>query len=50
MFLWIQNTTLKGFDEDSMERFPIDGPGGEIVTEAHASGDMKAVKLFTNRG
>ncbi|KAF2451988.1 hypothetical protein P171DRAFT_376537, partial [Karstenula rhodostoma CBS 690.94] len=47
---WIQNTTLKSFDENSTEHFLIDGPGGEIVTAVHASSDMKAVKLFTDRG
>ncbi|KAJ4351210.1 uncharacterized protein N0V89_006549 [Didymosphaeria variabile] len=50
LVVWIQGTTLKSFDEKSMEHFLIDGPGGEIVTEVHASGDMKAIKLFTNRG
>ncbi|KAL1592714.1 hypothetical protein SLS60_011130 [Paraconiothyrium brasiliense] len=47
---WIQNTELKSFDEDSMEHFYMDGPRGEIITEVHASDDMKAIKLFTNKG
>lgn len=47
---WIMNTTLREFDENSTEHFLIDGPGGEIITAVHASRNMKAVKLFTNRG
>ncbi|KAF9739198.1 hypothetical protein PMIN06_009236 [Paraphaeosphaeria minitans] len=46
---WIQETPLRAFDEESTEHFLIDGPGGEIVTAVHASSDMKAVRLFTNR-
>jgi hypothetical protein len=37
------------FDEGSVVRFDIDGPGGEVVTEVHISDDMKAIKLHTNR-
>lgn len=46
---WIQNTKVRPFDEASMVHFEIDGPGGEVVTEMHASGDMNAVKLLTNK-
>lgn len=47
---WFMSTKLETFHEDTTEHFLIDGPGGEIVTAVHASVDMKAIKLFTNRG
>jgi hypothetical protein len=37
------------FDEGSVVRFDIDGPGGEVVTEVHISDGLKGITLRTNR-
>ena len=46
---WSSNIPRNPFWKSDMEHFEIDGAGGEVITEVHASNDMKAVKLHTNR-
>lgn len=46
---WVESTELKPFDDASTEHFLIDGSGGEVITEVHATANMKAFKLYSNR-
>lgn len=41
---------FRQWDPRFMQRFDIDGAGGEIVTEVHVSVDYKAIRLVTNLG
>lgn len=40
----------KAWEDAYTVHFMIDGAGGEVVSEVHASEDMKALKLITNKG
>lgn len=41
---------FKQWDPAFMQKFEIDGAGGEIVSEVHFSLDCKAIRLVTNLG